>query len=254
MTRSLSDLSQSANELLPLIAVVRAASTGSAAFTYADIDIGVIKPCTSAVVLLLSARFEEYLRSAIESAIAQFTTASPPVNRTALSAELQLRILTSNIKSATQESVHGVRRDAAARIAAVTQVASRIVNYEIWGDDAIDTAGNPGRATVSNLLAMIGIQSAWVAIEAAFAINWRQRRIIDSALKQIPRAADELDTLMNWRNACAHTSAMLPLGERDLLDAVAYVGCLAETIDGIICREIDLMIVGCGSRPSSWPI
>lgn len=253
-TTKLSDMRQGLASLQPLVSLVQQASSQSTGFSYTGLGAGVITPAASGVILLLSAHFEEYLKSIIEVAMHQYARAVPVITRTRLNSDLQYKIINKNLKGASQEFVHGAQRSMPARLTALASVANRIVNDEIWGNDAIETHGNPSADTIKDLLSLVGVPTPWSGIQALFSAQWSVRRNTDPSLKHIPRANSELESFLFWRNTLAHTSAAsLQIGQRELLDAIAFIEELAIAIDTLVCNETDSIISGLGSTPSTWP-
>lgn len=251
MTSALDQLKQALQDMSPLVDLVQRATTNDAGFTYSGLDVTVVPPTVAGSIVLLVARFEEYLKEVVDQAFGQYASAQPPVLRTHLVEQVQLRIVSENFKTASRENIHGQQRSMRDRLNSIEAVAHKIVAGEIWGDDAVQTSGNPNSDTVKNLVKMLGIEPPWQRIDVAFQTIW-QTRLQTERRKIVPRAADELDSVLVWRNSVAHSSSSLPLGYQELDDARAFVHDLSAAIDQVVQSETDARIAACGSAPATW--
>jgi hypothetical protein len=250
---ALQDFEQSLQDLSALIELVRIGTIDSKKLRSIGVDVALIPAATSGVIVLVVGRFEEFLKEEAERALAQYSKANPPVSRSQLSLELQLAIVRANLTGATRELVHGQRRPVSDRIRDLQAIASRVVNDEIWGNDAIDTASNPGPETVKSILKLLGLENPWDKIEANFIPNWISRQGKTPGLKAIPSAKAELESVLGWRNTVAHSRSTLPIGPSELDTCIAFLRELAKSIDEVVRDITDQIVMAASSIPGNWP-
>lgn len=237
----------------PLVSVVRLGSASPLKLTSAGIDLGIIETASGSTIVLLVARFEQFLKDIGLKALDRFALATPPVRRTDLDTKIQLTILSRNVNAALQKSRHGTARAETQRLADLQSVASNILKDEIWGGHAIETHSNPGTETVRELLSLLSISNPWVKLEEKFRGGWSATRLANPKLKAIPSAAAELTNIIGWRNIVAHTNS-IPAGLRatELDDSQAFLLDLARAIDSVVSSHVARSIRGLKSRPATW--
>lgn len=220
--------------------------------TKIGLSVDVLAAAKSGAIVLSVARFEEFLRSVAERTLQMYSRAQPPVVRSQLDIELQLTIMRRNIAAATRAAVHGVDRDSDEIRRDVHDVAQRIAQDQIWGDHAIDTHSNPNSKTVKEVFSLLGIPGAWAKIEAAFAPLWTAHQQVESGHKAIPSAAKELESILLWRNQCAHTSQTPLVGAHEIAETIAYFEALSTAMEDVLRTAVVSRIASLQSTPAAW--
>lgn len=243
---------QSIQEVRPIVALCQELSDRSAALSYTSVSLATMPSYISSGIVLLVARFEQFLKDAGRFAADQYGRATPAVRRSQLSDELQLAIIKSNMQAAMREKEHGVPRGIPVRIQHIHDVASRIAADRVWGDDVIETSGNPDSTTVKSILSLLGVGQPWDRLESEFRVHWSQREAV-SLIKSVPSARRELDSIVTWRHSVAHTSSLLPVSSGEFSDAVSFFMDLSTSIYDVLSSVTDAKISTCGCQPSAWP-
>ena len=216
------------------------------------IGVDIVPTATSAAIVLCVARFEDYLKGAAEKFLEMYVRAQPQISRSQLHLDLQLAIVHKNITSATQKTRHGVIRSQHDIKRNIEDVARKVLADQIWGDDAISTHSNPGPETVKEILKLLGISNPWASLEAEFAPRWLVHQGNEPQHKSIPSASRELGSILGWRNICAHSSGVLPIGSREVWETIAFFEVLSASIDALLQRESTDRITGLQSSPALW--
>ena len=144
-------LIDSIDELRPLVDLIRVGTTDAKKLTAATLDIALLSPAMGGAIVLLVSRFEKYLKDTGNAALDHFANAIPPVPRSALPPELQVKILSQNLLAATRKSMYGRDRPDADRLRDIALVSARVVSDDVWGDHAVETHSNPNSETVGLL-------------------------------------------------------------------------------------------------------
>ncbi|MGO4860025.1 HEPN domain-containing protein [Arthrobacter sp. 2MCAF14] len=216
------------------------------------LGVDILSAATSGAIVLCVARFEEFLKGAAERTLQMYARAQPPIARSQLDIELQVMIMRRNIAAAVQKTVHGVERRLVDIQHDVQDVARRITNDVIWGDHAIDTQSNPSPKTVADIFTLLGIPGCWNKIEQEFAPLWAAHLLLDPNHKSIPSANKELDSILSWRNICAHTSQAPPIGAREISETIAFLEALSLAIDSLLKNAVSDRISALNSTPAAW--
>lgn len=233
-------------------AVVEIASMDIRKLKSFGLSVDILSAATSGAIVLCVARFEEYLKGAAERALQMYSRATPPVQRSQLDIELQVMIMRRNISAAVQKTLHGNERRLSDIKRDVQDVARRITNDVIWGDHAIDTQSNPGSKTVSDILGLLGVKQCWQKLEQEFATLWAAHLVLEPNHKSVPSPSSELDSILSWRNICAHTSQAPPIGYREISETIAFLEALSTSIDNLLEKTVGAHISDLKSVPAPW--
>jgi hypothetical protein len=98
----------------------------------------------------------------------------------------------------------------------------------------------------------LGIPSAWNQIELEFAPLWTAHLTIEPSHKAIPSANKELDSIMSWRNICAHTSQAPAIGARQIWETISFLEALSGAIDTVLKNAVSARISALNSTPADW--
>lgn len=232
--------------------LVHAATMDATGLKKLGIGPDIIAVGTSGAIVLCVARFEQFLKDIAEKSLSRYELANPAIKRSQLDVDLQLTILFHNIQAARRQRDHGVRRSDEDIRQSMEDVAARVEREAIWGDHAIDTQSNPGPETITQILKLLGVAEVWPTLEGEFTPRWQAAISVRPELKSIPRANDELRSVMGWRHIFAHTGGTLPIGSREIRETIAFIEVLAATIEAVLQRAADERIVSLGSVPAPW--
>lgn len=203
-------------------------------------------------ILLGVARFEEFIKSSADHYLSAFKHAVPPIQRSALNKKLQTQILTKNLMAATKSKSHGVTRTDDEILQDLSTIANKISSDAIWGDHAIDTKSNPGPETVKDILSLLGIPGPWDLIETEFLNIWASEQTLDPSLQNIPHPKSYLETVLLWRNQCAHTGQSPPIGPAEIWNMINFLECLSTAIDRVLKTHHFDSVNELGSVPAPW--
>ncbi|WP_411731737.1 HEPN domain-containing protein [Paeniglutamicibacter sp.] len=203
-------------------------------------------------VLLSVARFEEFIKSRADHYLKSFSKASPPITRSSLDKKLQTQILVKNLTAAGRSKNHGVERTEDEILQELHNIAGKISSDTIWGDHAIETKSNPGPETVRDILSLLGISGAWTYIDTEFSSLWDTEKALEPSLKSIVHPKDELETILLWRNQCAHTGQSPTIGPAEIRNMILFLECLSSAIDKILSTHHSNRVSGLGSVPAPW--
>ncbi|MFD0735053.1 HEPN domain-containing protein [Planotetraspora mira] len=210
------------------------------------------QPFVSAAIVLLCARFEEFLRDAISYALDQYSKSSPPIQLTDLPENVQLHIVQQNMSAALQGRRHGVERSTTVRLSESLRMAHHYVAKRIWSDYAIDTGGNPGPDTVSGLLKLVGVNDVWNRINQDFSQNYTAPQIPGLTRRVIGNPQRELRRIVDVRNSVAHSGAHVPVSSAEVRLDVSFVEHLSGAIYDILQAEADAQCNRLGRTPAPW--
>lgn len=238
--------------LEPLVQLVRLGSMNQKTLRDAGLDVGLLNPASAGCVVLMVGRFEQFLKDIGNKALDQYGSAVPPVLRSSLPTDLQIKILSNNFNAAAQAKRYGSARPSVTRVKEVDQVANKIANNEVWGDHAIETFSNPNSDTVKSIMLLLGLSAPWTVLESNFAPRWALQQAQNTYFKSVPNAQNELDNILGWRNAIAHTNSLPNVGAKELEETAAFLDCLAQAIDESLRTHIATSIADRGSTPPAW--
>jgi hypothetical protein len=247
------DLIDSLDEVRPLVDLIRVGTTDATKLTAATLDVALLAPAMGGAIVLLVSRFEKYLKDTGNAALDHFGRANPPVSRSALPSELQVKILSHNLVAATRKSEYGQDRPDVDRLRDIAAVSARVVSDEIWGDHARETHSNPNSDTVKSILTMLGIADPWSHLESEFGSVWASRMSVHAQLGAIPSARARLDSILSWRNTLAHSGTGVPISFQDVFETIEFFEGLGRAIDTVVSGHVNGQIVLLSSVPAAWP-
>ncbi|WP_181448872.1 HEPN domain-containing protein [Nonomuraea aridisoli] len=210
------------------------------------------QPFVSGAVVLLCARFEEFLRDVVTYALDQYASSSPQILLSELPEELQLHIVQQNINVALQNKRHGVSRDNSVRLAETLMIARHYVADRIWSDHAIDTGGNPGPDTVKDLLRLVGIKDPWKRINQEFSSTFAAPEIPGLPGRVIRSPREELARIVRARNSIAHSGAGVSLSSAEVRLDMHFLMHLSGIIYDQLRSEVTAYAISLGRTPAPW--
>ncbi|MGW7225819.1 HEPN domain-containing protein [Streptomyces cyaneofuscatus] len=211
-----------------------------------------VNPLLAGAVVLLCARFEEFIKSAVTYAFEQHAKAVPPLQLQDLSEDVQVRIVHQSLNAALQPTRYGVRRPNSDRLQDSFDIAKRFLAGNIWADHAIDTGGNPGPETVKNLLKLVGVTDAWAALQAECNKNYVPPSITGLNLMQVGHPKDRLAEIIKVRNSVAHSGAHITSSSAEIRYDVDFVGQLSGWIYDILQKHVEDFALSKGRTPAVW--
>ncbi|MFJ6931093.1 HEPN domain-containing protein [Streptomyces nigra] len=223
----------------------------SPAATYLPFPLA-FQPFISGAVLLLCARFEEFLRDVITYALDQNGKATPPINLHDLPQSLQVHIVQQNMVAALQKTRYGTDRPDHVRLSESMTMARHYVAGRIWSDYAIDTGGNPGVETVGSLMKLIGVEAPWQKIGQEFKTHYAAPAILGTTNRVVVKPQDELRQLLKSRNTVAHSGSHLTISTSDVRFYVDFVDQLSGWIYTVVQRHIQDLAKSMGRIPANW--
>lgn len=240
---------QAAKELGSIVAV---AAVDIGKINSLGISVQILQAATSGAIVLCVARFEEFIKGAAERSLEMYSKASPPILRSQLDSDLQIKIIRKNVSAAVQGTIHGAARTPIEIRQSIHDVAQRITGDAIWGDHAIETHSNPNAETVAEIFKLLGVTPPWIKIQQAFDPLWAAHRQSEPGHKSVPSACKELDSILRWRNICAHSSQSPMIGPTEVFETIAFFESLSSAIDSVLQQEITARIQGLNSTPAAW--
>lgn len=92
-------------------------------------------------VVLLCARFEEFIKDVTRYALERHNYADPPLTLWDLPEDLQIRLISKNLTTALEGKRYGLQRQASDRIAEGLTATNHVINGMIRAEYAIETGG-----------------------------------------------------------------------------------------------------------------
>ncbi|MBE4739811.1 HEPN domain-containing protein [Streptomyces caniscabiei] len=211
-----------------------------------------VNPLLSGAVVLLCARFEEFIKSAITYALEQHSHAVPSLQLPDLPEELQVHIVHQSMNAALQRTRFGVARTPNDRLSGGLAMARRFLAGDIWADHAIDTGGNPGPETVKNLMKLVGIRDPWGVLQGKCRSGYKQPSIPGMTIMQVGDPKDRLENIMAIRNEVAHSGAHISASSAEIRYDVDFVGQLSGWIYDVLQKHVEDFARTKGRTPAVW--
>ncbi|MFB6855873.1 HEPN domain-containing protein [Streptomyces sp. NPDC056341] len=238
-------------DVYELLDVADAVGTKSAITSYLPFKL-TVQPFISGAVVLLCARFEEFLRDAITYALDQHGKATPPILLVDLPESLQVHIVQQNMTAALQKTRYGMDRSEQLRLSESIVMARHYVAGRIWSDYAIDTGGNPGPETVATLMKLLGIDAPWQKVTREFERNYQSPQVPGTANRTVGKPQEQLRQIVQARNTAAHSGSHLPFSTADVRFDVDFMSQLSGWIYSVIRSHVDTFAQKSGRTPASW--
>ncbi|MFG3516661.1 HEPN domain-containing protein [Streptomyces bobili] len=210
------------------------------------------QPFISGAIVLLCARFEEFLRDVITYSLDQHGQASPPLTLTDLPQTLQVHIVQQNMTAALQRVRYGSERPDHVRLSESLTMAKHYVAGRIWSDYAIDTGGNPGVETVTSLMKLIGVEAPWQKIGQEFSTTYIAPAIPGTARRAAVKPQDELKQILQSRNTVAHSGSHLTISTADVRFYVDFTAQLSGWIYSVVQQHVEDLAKSKGRIPATW--
>jgi len=209
-------------------------------------------PITAGAVVLLCARFEEFLKDVIAYALERHGEADPALTLWNLPESLQILLLSKNMTAALQAKRFGRPRSHAERINDGLTAAQDIIAGRINAELAIETGGNPGPDTVSELMKLVGIEKPWSHIEKQFEVNYVSP--VDPMLAGIALGGlqERLGALIGLRNEVAHSGTQISSSPAEIRFNVHFARHLANAIYDVLKKHVEDYARSIGRTPGIW--
>ncbi|MFI6941943.1 HEPN domain-containing protein [Streptomyces sp. NPDC050418] len=238
-------------DVYELLDLADAIASRSSAVSYLPFKLS-IQPFISGAVVLLCARFEEFLRDSVTYALDQHGGATPPISLTDLPNALRVHIVQQNMMAALQRNRYGVERSDQVRLAESLIMAQHYVAGRIWSDYAVDTGGNPGPDTVATLMKLIGVEAPWQKVGKEFTDNYQAPNIPGAINRSTGKPQDQLRQIVQARNTVAHSGTHLAFSTADVRFDVDFIAQLSGWIYGVLQKHVEEFAVMNGRVPAIW--
>lgn len=209
-------------------------------------------PLLAGAVVLLCARFEEFIKDVVAYALEQHGNATPAVLLWDLPEQLQIHLLSKNVTSALQQKRFGRTRENNQRINDGRTAAQGIVDGKINAEYAIETGGNPGPDTVSDLMKLVGIDKPWNQISVKFTANYTAPTSPTLSGMALGDLQDRLRELVKLRNVVAHSGARIPSSPAEIRFDVHFMRTLADSIYEILKNHVEDFARSSNRTPAVW--
>lgn len=209
-------------------------------------------PITAGAVVLLCARFEEFLKDVIAYALERHGEADPALTLWNLPEPLQVLLLSKNMTAALQAKRFGRSRSHAERIHDGLAMAQDIIAGRINAGLAIETGGNPGPDTVSELMKLVGVERPWFQIEKHFEVDYAPPS--DPMLTGIALGGlqERLGALIGLRNEVAHSGTQISSSPAEIKFNVHFARHLANAIYDVLKEHVEDYARSIGCTPGVW--
>lgn len=208
-------------------------------------------PLLSGAVVLLCARFEEFLKDVVAYALERHGYSKPPLSLWDLPEELQVHLISRNLNSAVQGIRHGISRPPTERIQEGVAAATDVVNGIISATYAIDTGGNPGPDTVAAFMRMVGIKDPWKKIADNFAVSYTPPPITGISITA-RGPGEQLRELINLRNIVSHSGASIPASSTEIRFNADFLSQLSNSIFEVLRTHVEDFARSSGRTPAPW--
>ncbi|MEU1862088.1 MULTISPECIES: HEPN domain-containing protein [Streptomyces] len=209
-------------------------------------------PLLAGAVVLLCARFEEFIKDVIRYALERHNYAAPPITLWDLPQELQIRLISKNLTTALEGKRYGIQRQAGDRIAEGLTAANHVISGMIHAEYAIETGGNPGPETVKALMQLVGLKDPWKEITENFNANYKTPLLPSLAGIDVGKLEERLRQLLNSRNVVAHSGASIPVSSNEIRFDVHFMSQLSISIYEVLKKHVQEFASTAGRTPGHW--
>ncbi|MFF3143342.1 HEPN domain-containing protein [Streptomyces sp. NPDC057927] len=209
-------------------------------------------PILAGAVVLLCARFEEFIKDVVAYALERHGEADPTLTLWDLPEQLQILLISKNMTAALQAKRFGKSRDSAERISEGLAAAREIIAGKINAGHAIETGGNPGPDTVSELMKLIGIEKPWPQISKYFDMHYQAPTRPELSGIAVGNLQERLRELVNLRNIVAHSGARIPPSPAEIRFEVHFTRYLADAIYQVLKEHVETYARSIGRVPGVW--
>ncbi|MFK4065282.1 HEPN domain-containing protein [Streptomyces sp. NPDC029674] len=209
-------------------------------------------PILAGAVVLLCARFEEFIKDVVAYALERHGDATPRLMLWDLPEQLQVLLISKNMNAALQAKRFGKTRDSADRISEGVSAAKGIVAGAINADHAIETGGNPGPDTVSELMKLVGVEKPWPQISKYFEVHYMAPSNPGLSGMALGNLQERLRELVNLRNVVAHSGARIPASPAEIRFNVHFARYLADAIYQVLKDFVETYAQSVGRVPGLW--
>ncbi|MDQ0789202.1 HEPN domain-containing protein [Streptomyces sp. B3I8] len=209
-------------------------------------------PLLAGAVVLLCARFEEFLKDVVSYALERHGYSQPPLTLWDLPEKLQIQLISKNMAAALQGNRHGSIRPPVERITEGVAAAKRFVNGVISAEHAIDTGGNPGPETVAGLLKLVGVDAPWKKVADHLQTNYVAPTGHGLGLISMGHPEERLRQIINLRNIVAHSGASIPASPDEIRFNVDFLSQLSNSIYAVLKEQVGDFARSLGRVPANW--
>ncbi|MEV6998524.1 HEPN domain-containing protein [Streptomyces sp. NPDC093982] len=211
-------------------------------------------PILAGAVVLLCARFEEFVKDVITYALEQHQEADPSLLLSDLPEQLQVLLISKNMTAALQAKRFGRPRSPADRLRDGLTVAQDMIQGRINAGKAIETGGNPGPDTVADLMKLVGVAKPWAEIAKYFDVNYKTPINPELAGIAVGDLQERLRELVGLRNVVAHSGARIPSSPAEIRFNVHFTRYLATAIYHVLKDHVDAYVRSVGRIPGAWAL
>ncbi|WP_369224161.1 HEPN domain-containing protein [Streptomyces sp. R39] len=209
-------------------------------------------PLLAGAVVLLCARFEEFVKDVVTYALEKHGEATPEFTLWDLPERLQLLLITKNMNAALQAKRFGKLRDQMDRINEGKVAAQGIATGKISAGQAIETGGNPGPDTVAELMKLVGVEKPWMQISKYFDAHYAEPTRVELSGIALGDLQERLGELVGLRNIVAHSGARIPSSPTDIRFNVHFTRHLADAIYQVLKDRVEEDARSSGRVPGQW--
>ncbi|MFF7099991.1 HEPN domain-containing protein [Streptomyces nigra] len=239
------------NDVEDLLNLAESITLRHPAFSYLP-DRPTPSPILAGAVVLLCARFEEFIKDVVAYALERHGDATPTLMLWDLPEQLQLLLISKNMTAALQAKRFGKPRDSADRISDGLSAAKGIIAGKIHAGHAIETGGNPGPDTVSELMKLVGVEKPWPQISKYFEAHYNPPTSPELTGMAVGSLQERLRELINLRNVVAHSGARIPPSPAEIRFNVYFTRYLAEAIYEVLKEHVEAYARSMGRVPGAW--
>ncbi|WP_406440581.1 HEPN domain-containing protein [Streptomyces sp. NBC_00631] len=209
-------------------------------------------PLLAGAIVLLCARFEEFIKDVVTYALERHNYANPPVLLWDLPEDVQVRLVSRNLTAALEVNRHGRSREPAERISDGVGAAQALTVGKIEAQFAINTSGNPGPETVKDLMRLAGVESPWRAISRHFDSTYVMPIVSGLSNPVVGGLEQRLRQILKVRNIIAHSGATIPSSSAEIRFNVDFLSQLSDSIYDVLKETIENIARSTGRQPASW--
>lgn len=209
-------------------------------------------PLLAGAVVLLCARFEEFLKDVVVYALERHSYSEPPLTLWDLPEKLQVHLISKNLNAAVQANRHGALRPSAQRINEALAAAGSVVNGVIDAEYAIETGGNPGPETVAGLLKIVGVEDPWRKIADYFHASYVPPSIPGNSNVAVTDPVERLRELVKLRNIVAHSGVSIPASSAEIRFDADFLNQISNSIYEVLREHVEEFSRSSGRVPAVW--
>ncbi|MET8688898.1 HEPN domain-containing protein [Streptomyces sp. NPDC004732] len=209
-------------------------------------------PILAGAVVLLCARFEEFIKDVVTYALERHGDATPTLILSDLPEQLQILLISKNMTAALQAKRFGRSRTSTDRISDGLSAARDVIAGKINAEHAIETGGNPGPDTVTELMKLVGVERPWSQISTHFDAHYSPPVRPELSGIAVGNLQERLRELVNLRNIVAHSGASIPRSPAEIRFDVHFTRHLAEAIYLALKENVENYARSAGRVPGVW--